>query len=292
MAARIERNAVNATSPHLDPNDMRTFAAVAAVWLVLSACSVSEDQEIAIGRQNAEQIEQQLPMLADEEVQSFVSTLGQSMAAKTSRADLEWRFRVVDSKQVNAFALPGGFIYVNRGLIEQADDLSEFAGVLGHEIGHVTRRHSAQQMEKAQKTNVGVTVLCTLTSICESGVAQAAINVGGGLMMARHSRQHEQQADSEAVVTVIAAGIDPRGIPSFFEDLQAERERRPAALESWFSTHPMEENRVRDTRAMIADIDKSRLEGLQRDIPAFQQVKQRLASLPPPPEPMPRSGAP
>ena len=271
---------------------MRIAAALATTLLALSACSVSEDQEVAIGRQNAEQIEQQLPMLADEQVQAFVSALGQSMASKTSRADLQWRFRVVDSKQVNAFALPGGFIYVNRGLLEQADDLSEFAGVLGHEIGHVTRRHSAQQMEKAQKTNVGVTVLCTLTSICESGVAQVAINVGGGLMMAKHSRQHEQQADSEAVVNVMSAGIDPRGIPSFFEDLLAERRRRPAALENWFSTHPMEENRVRDTRAMIADIDASRLQGLRRDIPAFQQVKQRLASLPPSPEPVQRGDMP
>ena len=260
--------------------------------LALSACSVSEDQEVAIGRQNAEQIEQQLPMLADVEVQQFISSLGQSMAAKTARSDLEWRFRVVDSKQVNAFALPGGFIYVNRGLIEQSDDLSELAGVLGHEIAHVTRRHSAQQMEKAQKTNIGVTVLCTLTSFCESGVAQVAINVGGGLMMAKHSRKHETEADSDAVVNVIAAGIDPRGIPSFFEELMAERERRPAGVESWFSTHPLEESRVRSTREMISDIEPARLRNLTRDAPQFQQVKSRLAALPPSPEPIQRRDLP
>jgi len=260
--------------------------------LVLAACSVSEDQEVAIGRENAEQIEQQLPILADEEVQAFVSSLGKVMAATTTRADLEWRFRVVDSRQVNAFALPGGFIYVNRGLLEQADDLSELAGVLGHEIGHVTRRHSVQQMEKAQKTNVGVTVLCTLTNVCESGVAQAAINVGGGLMMAKHSRKSEQEADSDAVVNVISAGIDPRGIPAFFEELMTGRRRRPAAFETWFSTHPLEESRVRATREMISDIDPARLENLKRDLPDFQRIKSRLAAMPPPPEPVQRKDLP
>ena len=266
----------------------------AALFLILfcAACSVSEEQEVAMGKQGAEQIEQQLPILRDDETQRFVATLGQMMASKTSRAELEWRFRVVDSKQVNAFALPGGFIYVNRGLIEHADDLSELAGVMGHEIGHVIRRHSAQQMEKAQKTNVGVTVLCTLTDICESGVAQAAINVGGGLMMAKHSRKSEQEADSEAVVNVINSGIDPRGIPSFFEELLSERQRRPAGVENWFSTHPLEENRVRATREMISDVDPSRLRNLARDVPEFQRIKARLAAMPPSPEPIQRTDAP
>ena len=269
-----------------------TSRAIVPILLILAACSVSEDQEVAIGRQHAEQIEQQLPILADDEVQAFVSSLGKVIAAKTARADLEWRFRVVDSRQVNAFALPGGFIYINRGLLEHADDLSELAGVLGHEIGHVTRRHSVQQMEKAQKTNVGVTVLCTLTNVCESGMAQAAINVGGGLMMAKHSRKSEQEADSDAVVNVISAGIDPRGIPAFFEELMSERRRRPAGVENWFSTHPLEESRVRATREMISDIDPARLENLKRDLPDFQRIKSRLAALPPPPEPVSRNDMP
>ena len=265
---------------------MRIAPIAAVLLLACTACEVSEEQEVAMGRQGAEQIEQQLPILQDEETQQFIAALGQTMAKRTPRADLEWRFRVVDSKQVNAFALPGGFIYVNRGLIEQADDLSELAGVMGHEIGHVTRRHSAQQMEKAQKTNVGVTVLCTLTNVCESGVAQAAINVGGGLMMAKHSRKSEQEADSEAVVNVISSGIDPRGIPSFFEELLSERQRRPAGVENWFSTHPLEEDRVRATRQMISDVDPSKLRNLARDDPEFQRIKARLAAMAPSPEPV------
>jgi predicted Zn-dependent protease len=270
----------------------KTRAYLAGVLLVLSACEVSEEQEVAIGKQNAEQINQQLPLINDPDVQQFVNTLGRAMATNTSRADLDWQFRVVDSRQVNAFALPGGFIYLNRGLIEQSDNISELAGVLGHEIGHVTRRHSVEQMEKAQKTNIGVTVLCTLTNVCENAVGQVAINVGGGLMMAKHSRKAEQEADSEAVVTVIAAGIDPNGIPSFFEELMAERTRRPIALEGWFSTHPLEESRVRATREHIASLPGSRRPELTKDHPEFQRIKARLAALPPPPEPVRRTDVP
>lgn len=263
----------------------KTRALVAATLISLSACDVSQEQEIAIGKQNAEQIDQQLPLVTDPDVEEFVNMLGRAMASNSSRADLGWQFRVVDSRQVNAFALPGGFIYVNRGLIERADNVSELAGVLGHEIGHVTRRHSVQQMEKAQKANIGVAVLCTLTSVCNGTVGQVAINVGGGLMMAKYSRKAEQEADSEAVVHVIAAGIDPNGIPSFFEELIAERARRPGGVEGWFNTHPLEESRVRATRDLIANLRGARTQELTKDLPEFQRIKARLAALPPPPEP-------
>src|SRR3982750_5025293 len=124
---------------------------LAALW----ACSVSEDQEVQLGRQNAAEINAQLPIVNDPAVSSYIQDLGQSIASKTSRADLDWHFYVVNTKQVNAFALPGGHVYVNRGLIETADHLDELTGSLGHEIGHVIERHPGKKMEKAQKNNVG-----------------------------------------------------------------------------------------------------------------------------------------
>ena len=134
---------------------MRAVFVVVALTLAV-ACEVSEDQEVQLGRQNAEQINSQLRLMRDPIVTNYVRDLGLSIARTTPRADLDWQFIVVDSREVNAFALPGGFIYVNRGLIERAERLDELAGALGHEIGHVVRRHSVQQMEKRNGANVAV----------------------------------------------------------------------------------------------------------------------------------------
>jgi predicted Zn-dependent protease len=145
----------------------------------LASCSVSQDQEVALGRQNAEEINAQLPIVTDPAISGYIQSLGDSIAKTTSRSDLDWHFYIVNTKQVNAFALPGGYIYVNRGLIESARKLDELTGTLGHEIGHVIQRHTVKQMQTAEKANVGVAVVCTLTNICHSGLAQAAVQVGG-----------------------------------------------------------------------------------------------------------------
>ena len=110
----------------------------------LAACagSISQEQEVQIGQQNAAQINAQLPMLNDATINSYVNSLGRSIAQRTSRGDLDWHFSVVNSEVINAFALPGGYIYVNRGVLTNASNESELAGVLGHEIEHVVRRHS------------------------------------------------------------------------------------------------------------------------------------------------------
>jgi predicted Zn-dependent protease len=258
---------------------------VLALVVLLAACSVSEDQEVAIGRQNAAQINAQLPIVRDPTITDYVQRLGLSIASTTSRADLDWRFFVVDSREVNAFALPGGFIYVNRGLIERATRLDELAGALGHEIGHVVRRHSVQQMEKATGANVAVGLTCTLTRICESNVARAAIQVGGAAMFARYSRKDEAEADSEAIVNVIRAGIDPEGIPSLFERLLEERRTAPLRIEAFFASHPLEEDRIRETQREIATLDPSSLRGLTRDLPSYHEFQARLRALPHAPEP-------
>lgn len=255
------------------------FACALSLALV-SACGVSEDQEVALGRQNAEQINSQLPIVTDAPVSSYIQELGSQIARGTSRADLDWHFYVINTPQVNAFALPGGYIYVNRGLIESTRDLSELAGTLGHEIGHVIQRHSVKQMETAQKTNVGVAVLCTLTNICQSGLGQAAVQVGGSAFFARHTRLDELQADSEAVVNVARAGFDPNGIPKLFEVLLRERRREPSKFESWFASHPMEEARIERAKRLIADLGLATEGNLLMDTPNFHAFKDRVGSLP------------
>lgn len=250
--------------------------------MLLAACAVSEEKEVAIGRQNAQEINARLPILRDPYISDYVQQLGMTLARTTSRSDLDWRFFVVDSKEVNAFALPGGFIYVNRGLIDRAQHLDELAGALGHEIGHVVRRHSVQQMKKGTKANVAIGLACTLTQICESGVAQAAIQVGGAALFARYSRHDETEADSEAVAIVMRVGIDPNGIPALFERLLEERKTSPLGIEGFFASHPLEEDRIRETRTAIQSLDPGALRGLRSDDASYSAFKQRMRSLPQP----------
>jgi predicted Zn-dependent protease len=267
------------------PPLLRQVLLLPALLMLALACEVSQDQEVQLGRQNAAQINSQLQLVRDPIVNNYVRELGLSIARTTPRADLDWQFFVVNSREVNAFALPGGFIYVNRGLIERAQQLDELAGALGHEIGHVVRRHSVQQMEKQSGANVAVGLGCTLTRLCNSDVARAAIQVGGAALFARYSRLDEAQADSEAVLNVIAAGLDPRGIPALFRRLLEERRSSPLRIEAFFASHPLEEDRIVATEREIAALDPRELAGLRADDPSYQSFRAHLKSLPAAPEP-------
>lgn len=261
----------------------RTLLAGFAMAVSLTACGVSQQQEVEMGTQYAQQINAQLPIVEDAELNRYINVLGDSVARLADNRELEWHFYIVDAPEVNAFAVPGGFIYVNRGLIERTTAMDELAGVLGHEIGHVTRRHSVKQMEKANNANIGVTLACVLTSICNSDAAQAAIQVGGAAVFARFSRQDEAEADAEGIKNVVRANISPDGIPTMFEKLLQERKNAPAGVEAWFLTHPLEEDRIAATRAQIAQIDPAVRRTLTRDSQRYQQFKARLAALPPSP---------
>ncbi len=265
---------------------MRRMMAGFALAISMTACGVSTQQEVEMGAQYAAQINQQLPIVQDPELNRYVNVLGDSIARLTDRQDLpQWRFYIVDSKEVNAFAVPGGYVYVNRGLIERTQRMDQLAGVLGHEIGHVVRRHSIKQMQQQQGANIGVTLACVLTSVCNSQAGQAAIQVGGTALFAKFSRGDEQEADEEAVKNVIRAGISPNGIPEMFQILINERQSNPSAVDSWFATHPLEEDRIAETRAIIAKYDPAILRTLATDSRNYQSFKNRLRSLPPSPTP-------
>ena len=261
----------------------------AALFLVVLAaaggCDVSSDQEQALGAADAARIDSQLPLIHDTVVTQYVASLGQSMASRTSRADLSWRFAVVNSPEVNAFALPGGFIYVNRGAIEQADREDELAGIMGHEIGHVVRRHAVEQLQKREKGDVALVLLCTLTRACWSVRGRVAIDVGANALAAHYSRHDEAEADSEGVVNTTRVGIDPEGLPSFFQKLLELQKQQPTAVEAFFSTHPTDASRVAATRSQIASLPAKPGESLRRDTPEFHEIQARVRALPAAPRP-------
>jgi predicted Zn-dependent protease len=261
-----------------------------ALAAALSACAVSQQQEVQLGADEAQQISQQVPLINDIASLQYINTLGQSIARTTTRSDLVWHFAIVDSKEVNAFAVPGGYIYVNRGLIERAQRMDQLAGVIGHEIGHVVLRHSIKQMQQAQGANVGVTLACVLTRVCDNAATAAAINVGGTAVFAKFSRADEHAADYEAVKNTVNTRIDPHGVVEMFQILLAERQTNPSAVDAIFATHPLDEDRVTAATAQIAAYPASALQGLTKDAPAFQTFKRRLASLPPSPAPKVAAG--
>ena len=262
---------------------MKRNILVVGVVAVLAACGVSTQQEVELGTQYAQQINAQLPIISDPEINRYINVLGDSIAKLSDERNLDWRFYIVDSREVNAFAVPGGFIYVNRGLIDRSRNLSMLAGVLGHEIGHVIKRHSVQQMEKMQQAQLGVGLACVLTRICENQATGALIDIAGTAVFAKFSRDDEREADQVGIQYVTRAGIDPRGIPAMFRVLLDERNRQSSAVDGWFSTHPLEEDRIRETQAMIAQIDEAILETLTVDTERYQEFKRRVMSLPPPP---------
>ena len=264
---------------------MKRFVIGVALTLPLVACGISQQQEIQMGQEYAQQINAQLPIVQDPELNRYINVLGDSIAGLTSRKDLNWHFFIVDSKEVNAFAVPGGYVYVNRGLIERSDKMDEVAGVLGHEIGHVVRRHTVKQMEKEQGANVGITLACVLTGVCNSQVAGAAINIAGGAVFARFSRSDEAEADQEGFNNVVRAGISPEGMVSMFQKLLEERKSRPAGVEAWFLTHPLEEDRITAIQTRINQLPPSSLASLGTDTRNFHSFKARLQSLPPSPPP-------
>lgn len=261
---------------------MRKFFAGAVLAVSAAACGVSTQQEVQMGTEYASQINAQLPIVQDAEINRYVNVLGDSIANLADSRGLDYHFYVVNAAEINAFAVPGGFVYVNRGLIDRTQNLSQLAGVLGHEIGHVVRRHSVKQMEKAQGANIGVVLGCTLLNVCNSGAAQAAINIGGSALFAKFSRDDEREADAEGVKNVIRAGISPQGIPDMFRILIAERKSNPGAVEGWFATHPGEEERVAETEALIAKYDPAILRTLTVNTNNYAAFKARVRSLPAP----------
>lgn len=217
---------------------------------------VSESQEIQMGQQAAQEVAQTIGFVDDPELQKYVADIGMRMAKQSERPELPWEFHVVDDAAVNAFAIPGGFIYVTRGLLNHMNSEAELASVLGHEIGHVTARHSVQQISKAQLATLGLGI----GSILSSDVAQFAgiASQGLGVLFLKYGRDAENQADQLGFRYALAQNYDVREMANVFQTLARASQAGGGGgrLPEWLSTHPNPENRVTRVQERLDTLQK------------------------------------
>jgi predicted Zn-dependent protease len=213
----------------------------------------SESQEISMGKEANDQVIASIGLYPDSSWQNYIQTLGMSLASKTTRPDLPWSFHIVDDPTVNAFALPGGFIYVTRGILAYINNEAELASVVGHEIGHVTARHSVTQMTKQQIVQIGVAAGTIMEPKLEK--YGQLINTGLGLMFLKFSRDDEKQADDLGLRYMYNDGYDPNQMVHVFEVLdRISGGSGSGRIPEWLSTHPDPGNRAQRIRAEIDTI--------------------------------------
>ena len=267
----------------------RALGLLALLALLLGACAtnpvtgrqelsvVSPQQEAAQGKAAAKQVEREIGLVDDPQLQAYVEQIGQRLAAHSPRRDVTYRFFVADMPEPNAFALPGGYIYVSRGLIALANSEDELAGVIGHEIGHVAARHSAQR----QTRQAGVGILSALGTIAAgvvggSGAAQMVSQMGqvaGAGLIASYSRDQERQADQIGQDLEAAAGWDPVGLADLLGSLEREskletgKQRRASFLDS----HPQPGERAVTARGRATQLPRGADPGIARGRAAFLQ---------------------
>ncbi|HYW06971.1 MAG TPA: M48 family metallopeptidase [Longimicrobium sp.] len=251
-----------------------------------SGCaSVGTQQEVQLGADYSRQIEQQLPMVRDQASLQYLNNLGRQLAAAADPRGIPYTFRIVNSDAINAFAVPGGFIYINRGTIERSANLSELVGVLSHEIAHVAERHSLEQMERAQGANTLVSILYGGVLRRNPGaVEQVAVQGVGSAVFAGYTRDAEREADRGAVTVMVRTGYNPNGLATFFQTLMTENQRNPGRVAQWFATHPTTQERIANTRTTIAGTPGATGNTrLVTDNQAFQSFRARVRALTPVP---------
>lgn len=257
--------------------------AVLVPFLTATCLSVTRQDEIAMGRDYKQQLDDELPLIREQAILGPVSETGLELAGVSPRPDMPYEFHVVNTDAINAFAVPGGFIYMNRGLLEESDDMAEVAGVLAHEVGHIVGRHSAQQLERMRRAQLGVGIGSIFLGEPE-GLGALGVNVFANLYFAKYSREQEAEADSLAVQLLVDTGWDPRGLTDFFGKLLQERENKPGALEALFTSHPLTESRIQAVDRLIDRLPEDRRRGLRTSTAAYDAMKRALEAYPPPPE--------
>jgi predicted Zn-dependent protease len=212
-----------------------------------------------MGQEASKEVAQSIGLYQDQAVQSYVADLGKQMASESERPNLPWEFHVVEDASVNAFALPGGFIYITRGLMASINDEAELATVLGHEIGHVTNRHSVQQISKAQLAQLGLGIGSILSSdIAKFGQLASA---GLGILFLKYSRDAENQADQAGFRYALEENYDVRRMTKVFETLdRISQAGGGGKLPEWLATHPSPGNRIEHIEKMLdtLKVDPSR----------------------------------
>ena len=235
---------------------------------------VSLEKEIALGRELAQQVEQDSKLLKDPLINEYVNRVGQNIV-RNSDAKVPFTIKVIDSSQVNAFALPGGFFYVNSGLILAADNEAELAGVMAHEIAHVAARHGTKQQSKGQLVNFAALPLIFVAGPIGYGIQQAA-NLLVPLTFLSFSRAMEEEADYLGVQYLYKTGYDPTALVEFFEKLQATEKAKPGSVSRLFSTHPATGNRIKKVEDAITTVLPPRDQYVE-STSEFDRVKAYLA---------------
>jgi beta-barrel assembly-enhancing protease len=238
----------------------------------------SLEHEIALGKQLAQQVERSSKMIDDPVVTEYVNRVGQNLV-RNSDARVPFTIKVIDSDEVNAFALPGGFFYVNSGLILRAQEESELAGVMAHEISHVTARHGTKQATKADLIQIGAMAAMIFVPYGWAGYGiYEGMNLAIPLTFLKFSRDAEREADYLGVQYMYKAGYDPNSYVTFFERIQADEKRRPGTIPKMFSTHPPTPDRIAATQKEIARILPEKDEYIVTTS-EFDSVKARLRNV-------------
>jgi len=249
----------------------------------------SPQQDVQVGRENAAEVDKQLPILQNATVERYVNELGRRLSTYTpnNREEYVWQFKVVNSPDINAFALPGGFIYVNRATIEAAQDEAQLAGVIAHEEGHVVMRHGTHQASETMLAKGSLGILGgllggqggSLGSTALQGVAGLGVNSA----LLHNSRQAESQADAVGTYVLYEAGYDPLAMVQFFQIIE---QKYPQRTLQFFSDHPNPENRIKKVDEEIPQLGPAKQ--WKTDSPEFEAVKRRLLAIPPPPKTRPQ----
>ena len=261
------------------PKSLHVFLAIGAGSAIVAAASlISVSQEIELGRQAQQQVKQKVPELTDRTVVTCVRSVGLRLAARAQGPKYPYSFSVANYREINAFALPGGPVWINRGTISAARNEAQLASVLAHEIAHIAQRHAADQITKNLVANGLIGLLgAVLGNDRSARTAQVAAQVLAGGYMLKFSRDDEREADRVGARIMRQAGWDPREMIAFMEILRQEQGRDPSSVEVFLSSHPGPGERVERLRAELRGAS-----GGRRDSDQFQQVRRRLRQLPPP----------
>jgi beta-barrel assembly-enhancing protease len=220
---------------------------------IIQALSINDQQEIALGAQTNQQILRQMKMSQNPEINAYINNIGQRLAASSARPNLKYTFQVVDDNAINAFATMGGFVYINTGLMKASDNEAQLASVIGHEIGHITGRHSLEQL----KQTLIAQGISSLAGLDQSQLSNAVLNIG---LRLPKSREMEYDADRRGLDNIIRVGYAPSAMPEFMKKLGSAT-NTPAFL----STHPSPPDRVQRLNSMIPPQYRAKTDGLDQN---------------------------
>ena len=237
----------------------------------------SLEKEIALGRQMAQEVQREAKINDDPILSEYVNRVGQNLV-RNSDAKVPFSFKVIEADDLNAFALPGGYVFVNTGLIVMAEEEDEFAGAVAHEIAHVAARHMTRQATKSQIANIATVPLSVLLGGWAGVAARQAAGLAIPMTFLSFSRKDESEADYLGLQYMYAAGYDPNGAISIFEKLEALSRRKPGAVSKLFSTHPKDGDRIRKAEKEIQEILPGRKEYVV-STSEYHDVRARLLKL-------------